>query len=159
MDLIFSLMTREDLPEVMDLEQEAFSWPWTEEMFVDELEREFSYILLARQEDGQLAGFINFWVLFDEAHINNVAVKKSLQKQGIGRYLVTEALGFAYEEGARSATLEVRRQNFAAVKLYENLGFELTGIRKGYYEDPPDDALIMWLYEIGGLLKKVHKKP
>ena len=143
-----------DLPEVMELERESFSSPWTEEFFLDELSRDYSHIFLARDESGSLAGFICFWVIFGEAHILNIAVRKAHRRRGLGRFLALEALRYAREKGAGSATLEVRESNSAAIGLYESLGFVRAGLRKGYYDSPPDNAVIMWLYDIDAALEK-----
>lgn len=143
-----------DLPEVMELERESFSSPWTEELFLDELGLDYSHVFLARDESGFLAGFICFWVIFGEAHILNIAVRKSLRRRGLGRLLALEALRHASGEGAGSATLEVRESNSAAIGLYESLGFVRAGLRKGYYDTPPDNAVIMWLYDIVAALEK-----
>ena len=143
-----------DLPEVMGLERESFSSPWTEEFFLDELTLDYSHIFLARDESGSLVGFICFWVIFGEVHILNIAVRKSLRRQGVGRFLAVEALRYAREKGAGTATLEVRERNSAAIGLYESLGFVRAGLRKGYYGSPPDNAVIMWLYDIDATLEK-----
>ena len=147
-------MTPEDMPEVMELERESFSCPWTEELFLDEIERGYSHVFLARDESGTLAGFICFWVIFGEMHILNIAVRKALRRGGIGRFLALKALSFAREKGAGTATLEVREKNSAAIGLYESLGFVRAGLRKGYYDYPPDNAVIMWLYDIDAALEK-----
>lgn len=149
MEIKFSNMTLEDLPEVLALEWESFSWPWSGQLFIDELERDFSYILLARDREGLLLGYICFWVLLDEMHILNIAVRKGSRRKGIGSALAVRALGFASSHGAGSATLEVREKNTAAIRLYEKLGFSKAGIRKDYYDSPPDNAVIMWLYDLG----------
>jgi ribosomal-protein-alanine N-acetyltransferase len=146
-------MRRGDLPEVMELERDSFSWPWSEEFFLDELSRDFSYIFLARDADG-LVGFICFWVLLGEMHILNIAVRKDHRRKGIGSALAAEALKFAREKGASSATLEVRGKNTAAIRLYEKIGFVRAGLRRGYYDSPKDNAVIMWLYDIEGPSKK-----
>jgi len=150
----FSEMTKEDLPEVMRMERECFASPWTKRMFKDELESPVSRIILARGEEGALMGFVCLWVILDEAHILNVAVKKRYRRQGIGRALVLEALRRARELGARMADLEVRSRNTAALRLYEGLGFRLVGFRKGYYDRPDDDAALMSLSDIVALLEE-----
>ena len=141
-------MTEADLPEVMELEREIFSWPWTEEFFLDELGRGFSHIFLARDADGALVGFVCFWALLDEAHILNLAVRENYRRRGIGKKLVLEALKYAKRRGAKGASLEVREKNTAAIAFYGSLGFERAGLRKRYYDSPPDNAVIMRLYDI-----------
>jgi len=147
-------MTDEDLFEVVEVELESFSTPWSTESFMDEMDREFSYVYLARDEEANLLGFVCFWVLTEEMHILNIAVRNKYRRMGIGRALAVHALGLAREMGARSATLEVREKNTAAVGLYESLGFVRAGLRRNYYEQPRDNAVIMWLYDINSALQK-----
>lgn len=154
MPITFSPMTTEDLPEVMRLERDSFTSPWSRKMFKDELDREFSFIHLARDESGALLGYICFWVLLDEMHILNLAVDKKHRRKGIGMALAANALDAARRLGARSATLEVREKNAAAAGLYGKLGFVRAGTRKGYYDSPRDNAVIMWLYDIDPAAKK-----
>lgn len=154
MRIRFTDMTENDLPEVMKLERETFTAPWSRRMFVEELERGFSSILLAWDGEDSLAGFINYWVLLGEAHILNVAVRVGSRRMGVGRALVSEALRRAKIEGATAATLEVREKNAAAMRLYEKFGFERAGLRPGYYDKPVDNAVIMWLYDIDAALIK-----
>ena len=154
MNYSISCMNLKDLPEVMELEMGCFASPWCEQAFRDELAREFSHIFLARDDGGSLIGFICFWVLLGEMHILNLAVRTDARRKGYGRSLVLEALDFAAGMGARSATLEVREKNVAAVRLYERLGFVRAGMRKGYYEFPRDNAVIMWVHNIVEMLEK-----
>jgi len=155
MNINISRMRYEDLPEVMALEKASFTSPWSEQFFMDELERDFSYIFTARLEDESLAGFICFWVLFEEMHILNLAVAGKHRRKGIARALVKEAFKFALKLGSVSATLEVREKNMPATSFYTRVGFEKAGVRKNYYESPPDNAVIMWLYDIGAALEKM----
>lgn len=154
MKIKFSRMTILDIPEVMALELDTFTSPWSERLFRDELEQEFSYTMLARCEDGSLAGFICFWVLVDEVHILNLAVRADLRRRGIGSQIVTEALRYAKNKGATVATLEVRQSNEAAIGLYARLGFVNAGRRRNYYDSPRENAVIMWLYDIDAALVK-----
>ena len=103
-------MRHKDLPEVMTLEQASFTSPWNEQFFMDELERDFSYIFTARLEDKSLAGFICFWVLFEEMHILNIAVAGKHRRKGIARALLNEAFKLALKLGAVSATLLPNRR-------------------------------------------------
>ncbi len=154
MKIKFSRMTILDIPEVMAMELSTFTSPWTERLFRDELNQEFSYTLLARLADGSLAGFICFWVLVDEMHILNLAVRADLRGIGVGSAIVKEALRFAKNKGAKSATLEVRQSNEAAIGLYSKLGFVSVGKRRNYYSSPRENAVIMWLYDIDAGIAK-----
>ncbi len=154
MEITITEMGPDDLTEVMELEREIFSWPWTEELFLDELNRDYSFILLAREPSGLLAGFICFWMLIDEMHILNLGVRTRYRRLKVASKLVREGLQFCYERGARAATLEVREKNEAAIGLYKSMGFREAGLRKNYYESPKDNAVIMWLYDIRSALEK-----
>ncbi len=123
-------------------------------MFLDELNRDYSFILLAREPSGLLVGFICFWMLIDEVHILNLAVKKRYRRLKIASKLVLAGLKYCYFRGARAATLEVREKNKTAITLYKRLGFEEAALRRNYYESPRDNAVIMWLYDIGRVLEK-----
>jgi [ribosomal protein S18]-alanine N-acetyltransferase len=144
-------MQQTDLDEVLVLEQSSFSEPWTRKMFLGELKgNAFATNLVARgEDDGMLIGYIMFWVVFEELHIMNLAVQPQLRRRGIARDLVQQALAIGEAKGARIALLEVRASNTAAHALYEGLGFMRKGIRRGYYERPNEDAVIMVL-EKGG---------
>jgi len=137
-----------DLPDVMELERASFSSPWSERMFRDELDNEYSHTLLARDEEGRLAGFICFIIVLDEMQIMNLAVREDLRGGGLGKALARKVIRFGRDRGVRSATLEVRQSNKAAISLYTGLGFEVAGLRRGYYEKPRENAVIMWLYNI-----------
>jgi ribosomal-protein-alanine N-acetyltransferase len=91
-----------------------------------------------------VAGFCSFWLVFDELHINNLAIHPAYRRQGIGTALLKHAMHTAALLGARRATLEVRRSNEEARRIYERLGFETAGIRRNYYAQPTEDALILW---------------
>ena len=151
-------MQESDLDEVLVLERSSFKEPWTRPMFLGELRgNTFATNLVARAAvedgtalaDGTLIGYIMFWVVFEELHIMNLAVRPELRRRGIARELVREALALATVHGARIALLEVRASNIAAQALYEGFGFQRKGVRRGYYEHPNEDAVIMIL-EKGG---------
>lgn len=145
----------EDLPQVLAIEAASFSLPWTREMFEGELGMGISRNLVARvpypmgvatcQEPEIVAGYICTWLIKGELHINNIAVAPAFHRKGIGRQLLQAALDMARKEGLRRALLEVRASNLSAQGLYEGFGFKVTGIRKGYYSVPREDALIMRL--------------
>jgi [ribosomal protein S18]-alanine N-acetyltransferase len=135
----------DDLTGVLDVEQESFTNPWTREMYSWELQnRSVCHIFVVRTAEYPVAGFCAFWLVFDEIHINNVAVRPALRGQGIGTALLHHILAEAKQLGARRATLEVRASNEGAKRLYERLGFYVAGTRKNYYSHPVEDALILW---------------
>ncbi len=134
-----------DLEGVLEVEAESFSNPWTRDMYAWELQnRSVCHILLVRTEECRVAGFCAFWLVFDEVHINNVAMRPWFRGQGIGTALLRRVLEEARRLGARRATLEVRASNERARRLYERLGFHVAGVRRSYYSDPVEDALILW---------------
>jgi ribosomal-protein-alanine N-acetyltransferase len=93
---------------------------------------------------GELLAYCSCWMLFDELHINSLAVDEGWRRRGLARRLLKEVFREAVAAGARSATLEVRQSNQAARALYEGLGFVVEGTRRGYYQSPREDALILW---------------
>src|SRR5688572_30686579 len=134
-----------DLDGVLQVESESFTNPWTREMYTWELQnRSVCHIFVARTRDCPVAGFCAFWLVLDEIHINNVAVRPHLRGAGIGSALLHHVLAEARHLGARRATLEVRASNAPARRLYERLGFYVAATRRNYYTNPVEDALILW---------------
>ena len=139
------LADEQDLDGVLEVEAESFTNPWTRDMYSWELQdRSVCHILLVRTAACRVAGFCAFWLVFDEIHINNVAVRPGLRAQGIGTTLLRRVLEEAQRLGARRAMLEVRASNERARRLYERLGFYVAGVRRNYYSNPVEDALILW---------------
>lgn len=137
-------MTWDDLEQVMDIENENFSVPWTETGFFTYLMRSDALFLVAEEEEEeQVAGYIGIIMAVDEGDITNVSVKKELQGQGIGTMLIQELASRTKEMGIEKIFLEVRESNAAALALYEKQGFERMGVRKNYYTDPVEDAITM----------------
>ncbi|EPD50149.1 ribosomal protein S18-alanine N-acetyltransferase [Paenisporosarcina sp. FSL H8-0542] len=139
-------MTFDDIDGVLRIEHEAFSQPWTRDAFVQEMTTNLhAYYLIAEDEDQQIVGFCGMWLVMDESHITNVAVTEHVKGQGIGEGLMREAIRVAKEHGVVLMTLEVRVSNTIAQNLYRKLDFQNGGIRKGYYSDNHEDALVMWV--------------
>ncbi|MCR5655298.1 MAG: ribosomal protein S18-alanine N-acetyltransferase [Lachnospiraceae bacterium] len=135
-------MEARDIPEVARMEKETFTMPWSEKSFAEALEREGSLYLVA--EENGILGYCGCYVILDEADVNQVAVRADLRGQGLGKELVSEMIRILKERGIDSITLEVRKSNAAAIRLYESVGFVSEGVRKNFYEKPTEDALIMW---------------
>jgi ribosomal-protein-alanine N-acetyltransferase len=134
-----------DLDAVLAIESESFTSPWTREMYIAELEHVgVSFCYLARDESGHTLGFCSFWRVLDELHVNNLAVAHAYRRRGIATALLTFVLNEGARLGAHRATLEVRRSNDAARQLYERLGFVSAGVRRAYYSNPIEDALVLW---------------
>jgi ribosomal-protein-alanine N-acetyltransferase len=147
---IEALDGEQDLDGVLSVEAESFTNPWTRDMYTWELQnRSVCHILVVRTQECPVAGFCAFWLVFDEIHINNLAMLPRFREQGIGTALLHHVLAEAKELGARRATLEVRASNEGARRLYERLGFYVAGTRRNYYSSPVEDALILWRDEVG----------
>ena len=139
------LVGERDLDGVVEVESESFTNPWTREMYASELrEGSVCHILVVRTDEHPVVGFCAFWLVCDEIHINNLAIRPVLRGQGLGTALVREVLAQAQVLGATRATLEVRASNAGALRLYERLGFCHSGTRRSYYTNPVEDALILW---------------
>ncbi len=141
----------EDLTGVLEVEDESFTNPWTRDMYRWELQnRQVCHIYVVRTADCRVAGFCAFWLVFDEIHINNVAIRPRFRGAGLGTALLRHVFREATRLGAHRATLEVRASNAGAIKLYERLGFREEGRRRQYYSQPVEDALILWRDEPPG---------
>src|SRR4051812_13571822 len=139
------LTSAEQIDAVLAIEDASFTSPWTREMYLSELEnRNVSYCFLASMGDGPAVGFCSFWRVLDGLHINNLAVLPEVRRQGIATELLTFVLMEGARLGAGRATLEVRRSNTPALMLYERFGFTVSGLRREYYTNPREDALILW---------------
>lgn len=138
-----------DLETILEIELASFVNPWTREMYLAELENHgVSFCYVVRDRSQQVIGYCSFWRVLDELHINNLAVAPSQRGRGAGMALLHEVLREGARLGARRATLEVRRSNEAARRLYERLGFSVAGVRQAYYTHPVEDALILWREDI-----------
>ena len=141
-----------DLDGVIAIEQLSFNNPTTREWYESELQRpEICYVFVVRTPEAPVAGFCAFWKVVDQIHINNLAIHPEWRQRGLGKLLLARVLEEATSLGAPHATLEVRRSNEPARRLYEGAGFELTGVRTSYYTGPIEDALI--LSRVGGRVR------
>lgn len=139
-------MRVEDLPEVLAIEHAAFSNPWSREAFLHEIENNpCSRAIVARTTmptSRRIAGYCVRWVVFEQMHIQNIAVHPQHQRRGLARCLIEDAIKGGKKAGARKAVLEVRESNRAAQRLYLSLGFREVGRRRGYYSRPREDAIL-----------------
>ena len=139
------LTSADDLDGVLAVEHAAFTNPWTREMYEAELKNAgVSFIVLAHAGSGQVIGFCSYWRIHDELHINNLAVLPDWRSRGIGTALLTRVLCEGAASGAVRALLEVRRSNTQAQRLYERFGFAVAGLRRHYYSQPIEDAVVLW---------------
>ncbi len=148
--MYFSIFEMEagDIEEILDIETQSFSSPWTKAMFRQELDLEWSKVFLVKKSVGRLkeiVGYICFWLIIDEVHILNLATHPDCRRNGIATSLINSCLKSSILAGAKDITLEVRKSNLPAISLYRQFGFEVKGIRARYYSDNREDAIIMWL--------------
>ena len=134
-----------EIDAVAALEIESFTNPWSRETLVWELRNsDVTRAYLLRNDEDRVVAFCLCWVIFDELHINTVAVAPTDRRQGLAMALLRQVIAEAAQAGASKATLEVRASNTAALALYERLGFHVAARRPGYYTKPAEDALILW---------------
>ena len=137
-------MTAADVSTVHEIEVATFASPWSRESLLNEMERNAcARYLVAVDEGGAVAAYAGAWIIFDEAHITNVAVEKAQRGKGVGRAIMAALVQYAANLGAQYMTLEVRRGNAVAQTLYKSMGFQELGVRKRYYEDNGEDALLL----------------
>jgi ribosomal-protein-alanine N-acetyltransferase len=136
--------TPADLAALVAIERDSFAIPWTEASLAEELTgSEHSIMLVAETTEGAVVGYIGCWIVVDEGQINNIAVSPIWRRAGIGGALLAALLNKGRERGLKRYVLEVRPSNTAARRLYARFGFTDVGLRKGYYSDNHEDAIIM----------------
>lgn len=145
-------MKREDIPSIMILEKKLFSTAWKEEMFIEEIEKQYAYVLEIKNN---IIGYVCGWKLFDEFNITNIAIASNFQRNGFGEALVQFLMSKLLDEKCFKYFLEVRESNHAAIKLYEKMGFIVIGSRKQYYHSPEEDAMVLGVNLINEIKKKV----
>jgi len=138
------LASTEDLDAVLALEDASFNNPTSREWYEGELKRpDVCFIYVLRTPEYRVAAFCALWLVVDQVHINNLAVLPELRGRGLGTQLLEAVIAEAAHLGATFLTLEVRASNDPALRLYARAGFERTGVRKNYYTNPVEDALIL----------------
>ncbi len=146
-------MKLEDIQFVWQIDVRSFSLPWPERSYLFELtenpaSRSWVADVIGKESQKQLAGMIVMWQIIDEAHIGTLAIDPDFRRQGIAQRMLAHALREAAKQGIQKVFLEVRRNNTAAQALYKKFGFEVDSIRRHYYPDTGEDALLMTLSEI-----------
>lgn len=136
-------MRLNDLSEIVEIEKASFPLPWSLNSFISQLARDESYCLVAEVE-GRVAGYIIATSYVDVWHLMDLAIHEDFRRQYIATDLLEALLQECGRERHRGYTLEVRKSNRGAIRMYESFGFIASGIRKGYYRDNGEDALIMW---------------
>lgn len=140
----FRPMTIADIDEIMVIERSSYRFPWSQGFFLQELQVTCARSILA-ELDGKIVGYILYWLLPGMIDIHNLATHVDYRRRGIARLFLTQVLVQATDQFISRVTLEVRRSNLPAQRLYESIGFLTTGLRKGYYSDNGEDALAMTL--------------
>lgn len=143
MSVTYRRMVLADVEQVHAIEVQTFAEPWSEQSFRDEMERNVCARYIVAEDGGRLIGYAGAWLILDEGHITNVAVIEECRSQGIGTGLMKALMQYAANMGVQYMTLEVRKSNLTAQKLYRSLGFIELGVRKRYYEDNGEDALLL----------------
>jgi ribosomal-protein-alanine N-acetyltransferase len=157
--LSFEPMQPGDVPAVVEIDRQSFPTPWPESAFYRELteNRLAHYFVLRELPDrgegapGEIIGYVGLWVFHEEAHVTTIAVRPERRGQGYGELILLKAIEAARRLGASYVTLEVRVSNTVAQRLYEKYRFGRVGLRKGYYSDTGEDALIMTVEGIDSL--------
>jgi [ribosomal protein S18]-alanine N-acetyltransferase len=143
--VIIRTLQLRDLSAIEDIERDSYATPWSRSMFAGELSKASSVCLGAFDEEtGELIGYLIVSRYVDAWHVMNIAVDRNLRRAGVATALLVRLFEVTSGDGRRGYTLEVRVSNTGAINLYERLGFQPRGIRRGYYTDNREDALIMW---------------
>lgn len=143
-DVIFRRMNLSDIDRILEIEHQSFTAPWSRNAFEGELTRNHFARYIVVEVDQLVVGYAGMWLIIDEAHITNIAIDPAFQGRKLGETLMRQMMTVAVWNGAVRMTLEVRVSNKKAQNLYEKLGFKSYGIRKRYYTDNGEDAMIMW---------------
>lgn len=145
MDIRIEKMKEQDLPQVIEIEHRSFPTPFSEKLFRTELNFRVANLYAVKRGD-EVVGYVDFWIVADEAHVITIAVKPECRKDGIGTKLIQFMIDEAKRKGVQLICLDVRPTNGAALKLYEKFGFGQTSVRKRYYQDNDEDAIVMTLH-------------
>lgn len=143
-DVRIRRMNSEDIDGVMNVETQCFKIAWSKESFEYEMKENNKAMYVIAEYKGIILGYAGLWKILDEGHITNIAVLGEFRRKGIATLMLNKLIKLAQDEDVKSFTLEVKNTNNIAINLYENLGFCACGLRKGYYKDTNDDAIIMW---------------
>lgn len=137
-------MQKKDIERVFEIEKLCFRSPWSKQSLAGELKNNLAHYLVTELDDGPIIAYGGMWILFDEAHITNIAVHPEHRGNGFSKKLMLALMQEALLFDAGQMTLEVRENNHIAQNLYTSLSFQVQGRRKRYYSDTGEDALLMW---------------
>ena len=141
---VIRAMALEDIPTILTIEEVSFATPWKAESFESELKDNYLSRYFCLEINNRVIGYMGLWIVMGEAHNTNIAIWPGCRGQGWGEYLMRAVMNKMLSSGVRRLTLEVRVTNETAQNLYAKLGFHVAGVRKRYYSDNQEDALIMW---------------
>ena len=141
-------MRRRHLKAVVAIEQQVFPSPWSLGLYLSELGLGPSRAYYVARVDGEIVGYAGLMIAVGEGHVTTIGVDPSWQRRGVGRRLLLVLANTARERGAEHLTLEVRATNHGAQALYHQFGFAPAGIRKNYYAEVHEDAIVMWAHDI-----------
>lgn len=136
------------IDDVVIIENLSFKTPWTKDAFMSEITRNKCAKYKVLIKDNRVVAYGGMWVILDEAHITNIAVHPEYRGMGLGNTIMSELISLAVNNGVSAMTLEVRINNTAAINLYKKYGFIEEAVRKNYYQDTGEDAIIMWKYNM-----------
>lgn len=143
--IVFRFMREEDIDQVLEIEHASFTTPWSREAFYNELNMNKFAVYIVVEVDNKVVGYCGVWVVIDEAHVTNIAILPEYRGRKLGEALMQNLFDVARTMGAKSMTLEVRVTNYIAQSMYRKFGFQKGGLRKNYYTDNQEDALVMWV--------------
>ena len=143
--IVFRFMREEDIDQVLEIEHASFTTPWSREAFYNEVNMNKFAIYIVLEIDKKVVGYCGVWIVVDEAHVTNIAILPDYRGKKLGDALMQNLFEVAKTMGAKSMTLEVRVTNYIAQSLYRKFGFQNGGLRKNYYTDNHEDALVMWV--------------
>ena len=146
-DVTIRQATIRDVEDIYEIEKLCFPDPWSRDALIYELESNPRAFYIVADIDGKVVGYAGLWWIEDEGHITNIAVKPGYRSRKIASGIVEVMIDFTTQEGIKHHTLEVRKSNEPAIELYKKHGFVTEGVRKGYYLNNGEDALIMWRHE------------
>lgn len=143
-------MESRDVDQIMEIESVSFgTYHWSHQAFLSEIENDIgNYLTAIDKETNKVIGYCGFWLILNEAHITTIAVRPEYRKNSVGELLLQSMIELGYKKDAKWFTLEVRASNIAAQNLYYKYGFKSLGLRRKYYQDNNEDALIMWTENI-----------
>ena len=143
-DLVIRRGEEKDILAIEELEKQCFATPWSYESLKYDIVENNRALYLVAEIEGEIVGYVGIWKIVDEGHITNVAVSPAHRRKHVASALLETLFRVTERAGVVQHTLEVRAGNEGAIKLYEGFGFKEAGLRKGYYEDNGEDAIIMW---------------